>query len=838
MKAIKVDVTGVVQGVGFRPFVYGLAGELSLRGWVLNASDGVHIHVEGPDALVDSFPAMLEAKAPPASRIENVKVSAAEPGGFDTFEIRASKIEEGARTFISPDLATCANCRRELFDPDDRRYRYPFINCTDCGPRFTIIRDIPYDRPLTTMADFKMCKACAAEYADPTNRRFHAQPDACWECGPRLYLNDGQHGDWAWTARDEVSASMAPRHRDVADEAARSNSIIIEAAEALSRGLIVAVKGLGGFQLACNARSETTVRRLRERKHRWGKPLAVMFANLEQAERYVELNDAERHLLTGSVRPIVLARRRSNIEGAELALSVAPGMAELGVMLPYTPLHELLLEEFYGPLVMTSGNLSEEPIVTDNARALDVLAPIADVFLLHDRPISERYDDSVVRVVDGRLSMVRRARGYAPQPLPVRPPDRQPASDADATPDAEAEAEAPAPIPILATGSEQKNTFTLLDGGEAFVSQHIGDLENVETLMVFADTISRYERLFRIQPEAIAYDLHPEYLSTKWAKVQEEETAMTTHPLRAVGVQHHHAHVVAAAAEQGEYGPVIGLAFDGTGYGTDGTIWGGEVLLAAAAQPDFERYASLRSFRLPGGAGAVKRPLRTMFSLLLDYGLSEHSGAASLLRRLEPHEGETIRAMVSKGLNSPLCSSMGRLFDAVASLLGVADDAAFEGSPAMMLEAASAPLHAKPASPPQYRFGLSEYVHSSGEPVSGQPSVIIDPEPVIRALLDDLNAMEHDVDCELTTAELARRFHDSVVIMIGDICTKAARATNRDTVAVGGGVFMNRLVLSGAREILETKGMRVLVGEQLPVNDGAISYGQAVIAQAHLSATL
>ncbi|MCL2680107.1 MAG: carbamoyltransferase HypF [Coriobacteriia bacterium] len=873
MKALQLQVTGVVQGVGFRPFVYKLAQELSCTGWVLNASDGVHLCIEGSDALVDSFPQLLEARVAseaPAARIETLTLRSVPVSNFADFRIRPSQVDVNERTFISPDVASCEACLTELYTSDNRRYRYPFTNCTDCGPRFTIIEDTPYDRPQTTMRDFSLCEPCAAEYADPTDRRFHAQPNACFACGPRLYFNrsviaeeesitdagddaaessgDGTDSStaacsthtlrgrtlrdhWAWSAEEELAqiALGAAKKKDPQDiewQRTRAGAILAEAAEVLTQGKILAVKGLGGFQLACNARSEIAVSRLRDRKFRWGKPLAVMFANIEQAARYVELNDEERALLCGTARPIVLCKRREIPDGGpDLALSVAPGLREIGVMLPYTPLHHLLLEEFYGPLVMTSGNVSGSPIVTDNATALTDLSAVADAFLLHDRPIAGRYDDSVLRIVDGKMQMIRRARGYAPLPLKGF---------------IASEEEEGVP-PLLAVGSEQKNTFALVDATPAgeptytFVSQHIGDLENSETLAAFADTIDQYQRLFKITPQLIAHDLHPEYLSTKWAQVQEEQSAGGKNPLQLIGVQHHHAHVMAAAAEHQVAEPVIGIAFDGTGYGTDGSIWGGEVLIASTAAPAFERFAHLRQFALPGGAAAIKRPIRILYALLDQYDLLDHPAAASIKRRLEKHEGATMLAMVEKDLNTPLTSSMGRLFDAVASLLGVADDATFEGAPAMMLEALSNELDTKPT-PPRYRFALQD-LGTDGDAVPASARIIIDPQPVIRALLDDLQAME-DPESELSVAELSRRFHDAVVTMIGDVSTKAARLYDLDTVVLAGGVFMNRLVLSGARKMLHTKGLKVLTNELLPPNDGSVSFGQLVVARAHQAANL
>lgn len=830
MKAIAIHITGVVQGVGFRPYVFNLAHEYNLKGWVLNGSDGVHIHVEGPDSIVNSFPVLLEKNLPVAAAVKDVIVSGADVQNFAEFEIHESAPIEGARTLISPDMATCSNCTHELFNADDRRYRYPFINCTDCGPRFTIIKDTPYDRPLTTMARFDMCDECLAEYRDPSDRRFHAQPDACFVCGPRLYYNTSSatptfsHNDpdfttttsWEWLPGMKDAVRY---HRILADESARSNSIIIEAAEGLHAEKILALKGLGGFQLACNARSEGAVRKLRERKHRYGKPLAVMFANIEQAERYVEISDKERELLEGSIRPIVLLKRKKNLEGLGLADSVALGMPEIGVMLPYTGLHHLLLDVFYGPLVMTSGNISEEPILTDNDEALEKLDLVADMFILHDREIYSRYDDSVVRVTDGHIQIVRRARGYAPFPLTAPDPVQFTES---------------APPTILAVGPEQKNTFTLLDSEYAFVSQHIGDLENTETLDAFEQTEALYERLFRIHPEAIAYDLHPEYLSTKWAKVQEE---VATRRIQLVGVQHHHAHIAAATAQYGFSGKVIGIAFDGTGYG-DGSdpkanIWGGEVLIADWA--GYTRFAHLQPLPLPGGSGAIKRPARTAVGMLAELDLLHHQGASQLRSRLDDREEATVLAMVRHRLNTPYTTSMGRLFDAVSSLIGITDTAIFEGSPAIMLEAASADINSR-ATPTRYQFGfrektplttLSTHAESTDQFDKSFSPIIIDPKPLITAILDDINA-------GIDAAEISRRFHAAVILLVGDIATKAALATNIKTVALSGGVMMNRIIIEGARQLLETKGFTVMVGEELPVNDGCVSFGQAIVAREQL----
>lgn len=842
MKTLRLDITGIVQGVGFRPFVYNLAIAEGLSGWVLNASDGVHVVIHGPAEVVDGFEAKLRAQAPPMSVIESIAATEVEADDTDGFEIRESHAQAGEMTLVSPDIATCPDCATEMHDPRDRRYYYPFTNCTNCGPRFTIIEDVPYDRPTTTMRDFPMCDECAAEYMDPRNRRFHAQPNACFVCGPRLYLNPGrvcgegeagvataagteagaaagsgagatagpdagatpeqsscelpvnvwsdQFGDfdreWAWTPEAEA----VPRpHRDKVAEEARARTLLEATAALLLGGKVVAIKGLGGFHLACDATNEAAVTALRERKHRWGKPLAIMVADVETARQYCEVNDAEEALLAGTVRPIVLLKRadgagatgdakRAHRPQPPLAQALAPGLQEIGVMLPYTPLHQLLLQEVgHRPLVMTSGNLSDEPIATANAEALERLGTIADGFLLNDRDIYSRYDDSVVRVVGDIVEPVRRARGYAPHPLKL------PFTTTEH---------------ILAAGPEQKNTFTLLKDGYAFVSQHIGDLENAETLASYESTIRLYERLFRIKPAIIAHDLHPEYLSTKWALAQ---------GLPLVGIQHHHAHIVSVTAEHGVDEPVIGFAFDGTGYGEDGKIWGGEVLVANWS--GYERAAHLRYVPMPGGAAAVKRPARMAIGTLAECGLLEHPGVEPLRSRLAEGEERTLLAMIAQGLNSPMTSSMGRLFDAVAAIAGVADDARYEGEAAILLEACAD--HSAQGS---YEFGIQEVVPH-----------VIDPTPVLRAALDDVAA---GVDAGV----ISMRFHRAVVAVIATLARRFSGMFTTRYVALSGGVMMNRIVLAGAVEALSEVGLNPLTHKQLPMNDAAVSFGQAVVAWA------
>ncbi len=773
IKALSLHVTGVVQGVGFRPFVYKLARESGITGWVRNSSDGVYCVAEGSPQDVDAFARMLRDAAPPMAVVESVVAEDVDPEGFDSFTIVASETVDGAMTLVSPDIGTCEACERELLDPADRRFRYPFINCTNCGPRFTIIEDVPYDRPMTTMRDFPMCPECAAEYGDPADRRFHAQPDACFICGPRLYLNAGGVEDgWCWTEKREI----APRpHRDRDAERSRSDVLLAEAKRRLLAGEILAIKGLGGFQLACDATSEDAVTVLRERKHRWGKPLAIMVATIENVRALCALSPDEEALLSGPSRPIVLLHIG---EGASvLAPSVAPGLAEIGVMLPYTPLHHLLLRDIGRPLVMTSGNLSEEPIATGNAEALERLSGIADAFLLHDREIYSRYDDSVVRVVRSTTELVRRARGFAP--FPLRLPFE---SDID----------------ILAAGPEQKNTFALVKGDYAFVSQHIGDMENAETLDHYERTLELYQRLFRIRPELIAYDLHPEYLSTKFALGL---------GLPSVGVQHHHAHVVGVAAEHGVSDPFVGVAFDGTGYGTDGHIWGGEVLLSTWG--GFTRFAHLSEMPLVGGSSAIRRPARMAVAALQAAGLLGHRGADALRSRLAEGEERTLLTMIERGVNSLPTSSMGRLFDAVAALCDVRDDALYEGQAAIEVEAL-----ADPNAEGAYRFELR-----------GAGPLVIDSAPVLAAVLDDLVA-------GIPSQVISTRFHRAVVAAIVDACARASAELGTNTVAMAGGVFMNRLVLGGAIERLTAAGMRPLTHVRLPVNDGGISYGQAVVAWA------
>lgn len=817
MRHVHIHVTGIVQGVGMRPFVYREAMAHGICGWVLNAGDGVHIEAHALAGALDAFVAALSEHAPAAARVEHVEVVDLAANGWDAaneegFRIVASQDQTAHTTLVSPDIATCDDCLRELFDPADRRYHYPFINCTNCGPRFTIIRSLPYDRAATSMDCFPMCPKCAAEYADPLDRRFHAQPDACFDCGPHITWREAIVGD----EPGEVAASLA-----VGTTRETSDAIIDRCVELLANGGIVAIKGLGGFHLACDASNEQAVAELRRRKRRSNKPLAVMVRDLADVERLCHVNDVECGLLAGSIRPIVLLRRLAVCESGDspdalaLAPSVAHDLPELGVMLPYTPLQHLLLAaaEACGmnALVMTSGNLSEEPIETDDDLAWEhlVAAGIADALLGNDRAILSRYDDSVVRVVDGAVMPVRRARGYAPQPLPL------PALDG-------------APSCVLACGPQQKATIALTregTNGEAtcFVSQHIGDVENGGTFDAWNTARTRLENLFDLAPAALACDLHPSYLSGQWAREQARKCNL---PL--VEVQHHHAHIASVMAEAIAAGQlttdarVLGIAFDGTGAGTDGTIWGGEFLVASLG--GFERAAHLRTWALPGGAASVRDARRNAFALLSELGLLEHPGAARLLDSLDEQTRSVTATMIERGINSPRTSSMGRLFDAAAAILGICDKATYEGEPAIELEAAA------------WRALDNEIAHfpddNAGYFASGPSRLdgpyVLDQKALFEALLGGIEA-------GAPADRLALDFHVAVARSSARIASDICVHEGIDTVALSGGVFMNRLLLQLLTRELKSAGPTVLVPHTVPVNDGCIAYGQAAVARARLA---
>lgn len=818
MRHVHIHVTGIVQGVGMRPFVYREAIAHGICGWVLNAGDGVHIEAHACAEAVDGFVAALSEHAPAAARVERVDVADLEPGGWSTadeqgFHIVASQDQTAHTTLVSPDIATCDDCLRELFDPADRRYHYPFINCTNCGPRFTIIRSLPYDRAATSMDRFPMCPKCAAEYADPLDRRFHAQPDACFDCGPHITWREAVNSD----ACGNSSATPA-----VGTTREASDAIIERCVELLASGGIVAIKGLGGFHLSCDAANEQAVAELRRRKRRSNKPLAVMVRSLADAGRLCHIDDAERDLLAGSIRPIVLLRRRAvcgndgdSSDALVLAPSVARDLPELGVMLPYTPLQHLLLAAAASHgmhvLVMTSGNLSEEPIETDDDLAWErlVAAGIADALLGNDRAILSRYDDSVMRVVDGAVMPVRRARGYAPQPLPL------PALDG-------------APSCVLACGPQQKATITLTregTNGEAtcFVSQHIGDVENGGTFDAWNAARTRLEDLFDLVPAALACDLHPSYLSGQWAREQARKCNL---PL--VEVQHHHAHIASVMAEAIAAGQlttdarVLGIAFDGTGAGTDGTIWGGEFLVASLG--GFERAAHLRTWALPGGAASVRDARRNAFALLSELGLLEHPGAARLLDSLNEQTRNVTATMIERGINSPRTSSMGRLFDAAAAILGICDKATYEGEPAIELEAAAwRALSSESACPAGNIAGFS--VTESSRPDACH---VLNSRSLIEALLEGIRA-------GTATYRLALDFHIAIARSSARIAREICAREGIDTVALSGGVFMNRLLLQLLTRELKSMGLTVLIPQTVPVNDGCIAYGQAAVASARLA---
>jgi hydrogenase maturation protein HypF len=759
----RLAVQGIIQGVGFRPFVYGLASRWGLAGFVRNDSAGVTIEIEGNPQALDGFQHALRAEAPPLARIDAVEAQPIEPLHAAGFVIVQSEAGPERRALVSPDMCICDDCLRELFDPADRRYRYPFINCTNCGPRFTIIEDVPYDRARTTMRVFPMCPECQAEYDDPLNRRFHAQPNACPVCGPRVALVDDA-GDLL----------------DCADP-------IIEAARFLASGAILAIKGIGGYHLACNALDTGAVRRLRQSKQREAKPFALMVSDLAMARRLCEVGPEEEALLQSRRRPIVLLRQHPECPASP---EVAPRQHTLGIMLPYTPLHYLLLDAYAAQcehgcpvaLVMTSGNLCDEPIAYQDEDAQARLASIADGMLLHNREIYIRCDDSVTRAVAGGEQLFRRSRGYTPEPIPLA---------------------LEFPVPLLACGGHLKNTFCLGKGQQAFVSQHIGDLENVETLASFREGIEHFQRLFDIVPQAIAYDLHPEYLATKYA--------LDADIPRKIGVQHHHAHIASVLVEHGLTGPVIGVAADGTGYGTDGAIWGCELL--AADLVDFTRLAHLEYVPLPGGEQAVRQPWRMAAVYLAQtYGDDFLDLNIPFARQLDRATWRTLAQMSVRGLNSPRASSLGRLFDAVAALVGVRHQVFYEGQAAIELEAQAG----IGAGGRTYPFAIAD----------GAPARL-DVRPLIRALVADLQA-------GAPILEIAGRFHASIALLLAEACRRARAQTGLNAVALSGGSFQNRLLLGHLLARLDEAGFQVYINRRVPPNDGGLSLGQAAVAAARL----
>ena len=770
----RISVRGIVQGVGFRPFVYRLAVKHNLKGYVYNTSEDVKIEVEGELEAIKQFQLELEIEAPPLARIEDIAITHRPPVGYKNFEIRHSVAEEGKYQLISPDIATCQACLSELLNPSDRRYRYPFTNCTNCGPRFTIIEDIPYDRPKTTMRGFQMCPQCQAEYENPLDRRFHAQPNACPKCGPKVELVDNQG--------KRVAESDA----------------LASASQFLKRGKIVAVKGLGGFLLACDASNEAAVKTLRERKRRSSKPFAIMVNNVNEIKKHCYVSPEEEELLTCPQSPIVLMKWKA---GSSVSREVAPNLEYLGVMLPYTPLHHILLKDTELPLVMTSGNLSEEPIAKDNNEALKRLSGIADYFLIHNRDIYSRYDDSVAIVERGTSQLVRRARSYAPYPIHLTFRCRQ----------------------VLACGAEMKNTFCLTKDNYAFLSQHIGDMENMETLEHFDNTIFLYKKLFRSEPEIIAYDLHPDYLSTKYAQELRKSSN-----IKLIPVQHHHAHIASCMADNKLESSVIGVAFDGTGMGSDGHIWGGEFLVADYCS--FDRVGHLEYLPLPGGDAAIKRPYRTAIGYVLSLLGKDTlkaiiaSGAkhppVAFIGEISEIEIGIIKRQIESGLNSPLTSSMGRLFDAVSALMNIRGEIDYEGQAAVELEMAAYACHCEEHSDEAISDDKECYPYR----------ISVDEGIRIVQLRDLLSAIIEDLEQGISSGRISVRFHNTIARMTDEMCRLIADETGINQVALSGGVFQNRLLLRKTIKLLENSGFQVFTHRQVPCNDGGISLGQAVVA--------
>ena len=853
IEALDIRVTGIVQGVGFRPFVYRIAKEHHIFGWVLNAVDGVSIHAEGLSEDLDRFVIALSSQHPVAAKVEEITLDDARVENYDEFIIRFSDSNDTEKTtLVSPDLATCDECVKELFDPKDRRYRYPFINCTNCGPRFTIIDELPYDRPSTSMKEFVMCDACQNEYEDPTDRRFHAQPNACFDCGPHLGFVDCFRGGISveapcvevngescdrdakthnvdGQARVSAGASAGASDRvfagtsfsaptvdsiEWAEHLAESDAFIARTVEILHQGGIVAVKGLGGYHLVCDATNPEALQTLRKRKRREGKAFAVMLSSVEEARQYCLVNQAEEEQLLSPARPIVLLKKKP---GVSFAPGLADDLTELGVMLPATPLQHLLMHDFGGMLVMTSGNVHDEPIVTTEDDLFTKLTTIADAFLVHDRAIESRYDDSVVRVLsleddceaqtlgnvqDSKeqassiLQVVRRARGLAP--LPVAIPTANDSAGTSAS--------------LFATGPEQKNTFTFTRGNEAFVSQHIGDMENAETFDAWLETKQIYSKLFHLEPTTIVSDFHPEYLTTKWA-VQESQKGK-----KHIQVQHHYAHVLSVMGENKLEGPVCGIAFDGTGYGLDGAIWGGEVLLCNLQT--YERFANFAYMPLPGGVSAIKHPARCAYGALWATDLLEHPGAQAFLNSLE--ETSLLDQMIEKGINCPMTSSVGRMFDAVSALLGVCTEPHYEGEAAILLEAIL-PVQAKQQPLDEaYQIAILKNTATKESTALDTSVLLLDPAPAFEALLSDMQKGTSKALC-------SKRFHDALIQAIVTIAELVRAMYDINIVTLSGGVFMNRYVMERVLVQLQNKGFTVAINRDLPPNDASISYGQAVL---------
>ena len=756
IKRYGVHIRGAVQGVGFRPFVYGLAFELGLKGWVTNSPAGVDIEIEGSDSALESFLVRLKGDVPPNASIQGLEYTVLDPRGYSQFEIRESVVSGAKTAMVMPDIATCSQCLEEIRDPTNRRYRYPFTNCTHCGPRYSIIRSLPYDRCRTTMTSFVMCPACRREYDDPSDRRFHAQPNACPQCGPQLAY---------WDSKGRTTAIQ--------------NDALIAAASAIRDGRIVAVKGLGGFHLIVDARQDEWIERLRTRKHREEKPFALMVPSMGFVRNDCEVSEFEERLLTAPEAPVVLLRRRSVVSVSD---QVAPGNAYLGIMIPYTPLHTLLLEELHFPVIATSANLSEEPICIDEKEARVRLADIVDGFLVHDRPIARHVDDSIVRVVLGREQVIRRARGYAP--FPVQMPH-----SVDG---------------ILAVGGQMKNTVALGVGDQLFASQHIGDLDTSRSMETFRDVIDDFQLLYEKSPYLVACDEHPEYESTRYAH---------TAGLPVHSVQHHIAHIAACMAENQVEPPALGVAWDGTGFGPDGSLWGGE-FLAVDEQGTYRRIGKLRPFCLPGGDHAVREPRRSAMGLLYEMMADDVFKQVELapVQAFRAAELRIIRTMCRNGINAPITSSMGRLFDAISSILGLRQFNRFEGQAAMELEFAAATAT---------QSGLYPYRIEALE--DGNPA-IVDWSPLVGAILEELRA-------GVEVAKISDRFHSTLAQVVLDFSVKSAFGK----IVLGGGCFQNRLLTERVVTLLREKGFAVYLPQRIPVNDGGICVGQAAIASSRKS---
>lgn len=749
----RIIIKGIVQGVGFRPFIHKLVKNYNLSGWVLNSNQGVEIEIEGEEEELNSFVADVREKLPPLARIEEIEVNQLPLVGYKEFSIKKSEVkEEDSFVLVSPDISICKDCLQELFNPQNKRFRYPFINCTNCGPRFTIIKDIPYDREKTTMSVFKMCPQCQSEYDNLEDRRYHAQPNACADCGPEVFLYQ----------QKRKSVIVDP---------------VAEVIRLLKDGKIGAIKGLGGFHLACDATNSEAVLRLRHLKNRETKPFALMSINIEKINQYCEMGKEEKEWLEDRARPIVLLKKKKD---GLISSFVAPNNDYLGVMLPYTPLHYLLLKDNFLALVMTSGNFSDEPIISDNQEALEKLDKIADFFLLYNREIFNRCDDSIVKIINNDNVFFRRARGYVPYPITLDFKLKE----------------------VLALGGELKNTISFSKGNYVFTSQYLGDLKNIETLNSFKESIDNLGKIFKINPQIIARDLHPDYLSTKYAEEMRAKKG-----IKIVRVQHHYAHIVSCMAENNINDKVIGVAYDGTGYGDDGNIWGGEFLLCDLKK--YSRLGHLKYYSLPGGDKAVVQPWRMTYSYLYSiYGKRAREFKIDFYQRQDYNKLLIIEKMINRRINSPLTSSCGRLFDAVSSLIVVRDEVSYEGQAAMEMESIC-------ASEIEERYGFDIY-KENGE-------FIIGPEKIFKEIISDL---KKGINKEI----IASKFHNTVADFTVNLCGKIRENTNLNKVALSGGVFQNRYLTERIISLLKRDGFRVYIQRKVPPNDGGISLGQAVVA--------